>query len=158
MDASVITGTAQGQSQQLEIRHSTLIHAEPERIFLALTTSEGLDAWFTQGASVNARPGGEIHFRWVDWGPEHISTEDGGPVLEATSPHRFVFQWHPDRPEYATTVEINIQTAIDGTIISLLEYGYADTLSAHKAMLNCAAGWGEALTLLKFYLEHGVHY
>ena len=25
-------------------------------------------------------------------------------------------------------------------------------------MLECAAGWGEALTLLKFYVEHGVVY
>ena len=24
--------------------------------------------------------------------------------------------------------------------------------------MECAAGWGEALTLLKFYLEHGVTY
>jgi uncharacterized protein YndB with AHSA1/START domain len=142
----------------LEIHHSTLIHAEPERIYHALTTPEGLDAWFTQGALVDARPGGSILFRWQDWGPDHISTEDGGPVLEALSPRRFVFQWHPDGPGYATTVEVTIQPGMDGTIISLREYGYADTPSARLAMLNCAVGWGEALTLLKFYLEYGVNY
>lgn len=145
-------------SVPLEINHSTLIHAEPDRVYQAITTSHGLDSWFTQGASVDARPGGEIHFRWVDWGPNHISTQDGGPVLEAVTPGRFVFQWHPDGPEYATTVEINIHPSVDGTIISLREYGYADTPGAHKAMLDCAVGWGEALTLMKFYLEYGVHY
>jgi hypothetical protein len=25
-------------------------------------------------------------------------------------------------------------------------------------MISCATGWGEALTLLKFHLEHGLRY
>jgi uncharacterized protein YndB with AHSA1/START domain len=78
--------------------------------------------------------------------------------LEAIPSRRFIFQWHPDTPDYATTIEINITPTEDGTIISLREYGYADTASASMAMINCATGWGEALTLLKFYLEHGWHY
>lgn len=145
-------------SQQMEIHHSTLIHAEPVRIYNALTTAKGLDAWFTSGASVDAHNGGLINFHWVNWGPEHITVEDEGTVLEAIPPERFVFQWHPDSPDYATTVEIDIQPGEDGTIVSLREHGYADTPSARSAMLSCAAGWGEALTLLKFYLEHGVRY
>ena len=128
------------------------------QVYKALTTSEGLDAWFTTGAQVDSSPGGEIHFRWKDWGPDHITAEDGGPVLEAIPPNRIVFQWHPDLPDYATTVEINIEPDYDGTIVSLREYGYADTPSAHSAMMNCATGWGEAITLLKFYLEYGLHY
>jgi uncharacterized protein YndB with AHSA1/START domain len=84
--------------------------------------------------------------------------EDRGLILEANLPKRLVFQWQPDTPDYATTVEINIEPADGGTIIRLREYGYADTESALKAMLNCAVGWGEALTLLKFYLELDAHY
>jgi uncharacterized protein YndB with AHSA1/START domain len=94
----------------------------------------------------------------VNWGPDHITAEDGGLVLEAIPVERFIFQWHPDTPDYATTVEINIASAEDGTIVRLREYGFADSESGLDAVLNCAAGWGEALTLLKFYLEHGVHY
>jgi uncharacterized protein YndB with AHSA1/START domain len=142
----------------LEIRHSTFIRATPSRVYIALTTGEGLDAWFTSGARVDAHPGGEIHFRWVGWGPEHISAEDGGPVEEAIPAQRFVFQWHPDLPDYATTVEINIQPTEGGTIVSLREHGYADTTSGRAALVNCATGWGEALTLLKFNLEHGLRY
>ncbi|OGO31065.1 MAG: hypothetical protein A2136_07240 [Chloroflexi bacterium RBG_16_54_11] len=141
-----------------EIHHSTFIRAEPQRVYNALTTPEGLDAWFTTGASVEAHEGGEIVFRWKDWGPDHINDEDGGPVLETVYPRRFVFQWHPDLPEYTTTVEINITPAEGGTIISLREHGFADTPSARTALMNCATGWGEALTLLKFYLEYGVVY
>ena len=80
------------------------------------------------------------------------------PVLEARRPGRFVFQWHPDNPSYATTVEIDFEPAESGTIIRLREYGYQDTPSGLRAMLNCAAGWGEALTVWKYYVEHGIQY
>jgi uncharacterized protein YndB with AHSA1/START domain len=143
---------------ELVITHSTFIRTDPMRIYNALTTSQGLDAWFTSGSKVNPHPGGDIYFRWINWGPDHITTEDKGTVLEALPPNHFVFQWHPDLPEYATTVEINISSTEDGTIVRLREYGFADTASAHVAMINCATGWGEALTLLKFYLEYGLHY
>jgi uncharacterized protein YndB with AHSA1/START domain len=142
----------------LVIRHKTLIHASVERVYATFTTAEEMDRWFTQGARIDARPGGTIRFRWVDWGPEHISAEDGGPVLEADRPVRFVFQWHPDEPSYATTVEVDFVPVGNGTVMSLLEHGYPDTPSGRRACLNCAAGWGEALTLLKFYVEHGLRY
>jgi uncharacterized protein YndB with AHSA1/START domain len=158
MNPIKVTRSPQEIHPELEIRHKTLIHVDPMRVYLALTTSEGLDSWFTRGARVNAHPGGQILFRWENWGPDHINTEDGGPVLEAIPPQRFVFQWHPDLPEYATTVELNIIPTDDGTIVSLREHGFTDQPSGREAMINCATGWGEALTLLKFYLEHGVSY
>jgi uncharacterized protein YndB with AHSA1/START domain len=158
MDHSEVTEGAREFPRKLELNHSTLIRADALRVYQALTTSKGLDAWFTTGASVDAHPGGEIHFRWVNWGPERISTEDRGPVLEAIPGSRFVFQWHPDLPVYATTVEINLTPIDGGTIVSLREHGFADTDSGIAALGNCAAGWGEALTLLKFYLEHGLCY
>lgn len=158
MDQTIHTQYDENSARNLEIHHSTFIRADPSQVYSALTTAEGLDAWFTQGARVDARPGGEIHFRWVNWGPEHITAEDSGPVLEATPPSRFVFQWHPDLPDYATTVEVDILPAEGGTIVSLREHGYADTPAAQVAMIDCASGWGEALTLLKFYLEYGVRY
>jgi hypothetical protein len=40
----------------------------------------------------------------------------------------------------------------------LVEQGYKQTTSSLQACLGCATGWGEALTLLKFYLEHGITY
>jgi uncharacterized protein YndB with AHSA1/START domain len=142
----------------LEIKHAVFIRAGRERVYDALTTAAGLDGWFTTGAFVEARPRGEIRFRWKDWGPDHITAEDGGPVLEAQRPERFIFQWHPDNPSYATTVEINFESCDEGTIVQLREYGYQETSPGRRALLDCATGWGEALTLLKFYVEHGIHY
>ncbi len=141
-----------------QITKSTFIRASREKVYDAMTMAAGLNGWFTTGAMVDARPGGEIRFRWKDWGPDHVTTEDGGPILEAQRPERFVFQWHPDNSSYATTVEINFEQAEHGTVIRLREHGYEDTSSGRKAMLACAGGWGEALTLLKFYLEHDLKY
>jgi uncharacterized protein YndB with AHSA1/START domain len=141
-----------------EIIYETFIRSTPEQVYAALATSHGLDAWFTTDASVDPRPGGYIHFKWVDWGPEKISAEDGGLVIAASPPEKFVFQWQPDNPTYFTTVEINILPREGGSIVKLREYGYQNTPTGLRSMLNCACGWGEALTLMKFYLEHGLSY
>lgn len=139
------------------IRHSTFIHAELMQVNQALTTPQGLDAWFTTGASLYATPGGEIHFRWQNWEPDHISADDGGPVLEAIPGKRFVFQWHPDSSTYRTTVELNLASDVGGTIVSLRGYSFADTEPGIAARIDNASGWGEARTLCKFYPEHGLH-
>jgi uncharacterized protein YndB with AHSA1/START domain len=137
---------------------STLIRVEPERVYDALATKEGLDSWFTTRATVDARPGGKIHFYWENWGPERYTGENGGPVLEAKRPERFVFQWKVDVGTNITTVEIDIKPDKEGTVVSLIEYGYEDTPTGLRNMLNRASGWAQALTLMKFFLEHGVKY
>jgi uncharacterized protein YndB with AHSA1/START domain len=138
-----------GDEKDLEIKHATLVRADPERVYEAFTTANGLDAWFTDGSSVDPRPGGEIRFRWRNWGPDRVSGEDGGPVLEAEKPRRFVFQWYPDDESYATTVEVDFAPSEQGTVVRLREYGYRDTPTSRCCQLDCAAGWGEALTLVK---------
>ena len=40
----------------------------------------------------------------------------------------------------------------------LREHGYPDTPEGMAGLMSCATGWGEALTLLKFYVEHGLRY
>ncbi len=143
-----------------EIRQTTLVRATPEEVYDALATGEGLDAWFTSGSEVDARPGGSITFRWKDWGPDKYTTEAKGPVLEAERGKRFVFQWYPDsgNPELATTIEIDLKSVDEGTIVRLREYGHENTPTSLAALAECAAGWGEAITLMKFYVEHGIVY
>jgi uncharacterized protein YndB with AHSA1/START domain len=136
-----------GEVKDLEIRQATLVRADPQRVYEAFTTAEGLDAWFTDGSTVDPRPGGEIRFRWRDWGPDKVTGEDGGPVLEAVKPRRFVFQWHPEDESYATTVEVDFTPTEGGTVVRLREYGYQNTQTSQRCQLDCAAGWGEALTL-----------
>lgn len=140
------------------IEYAVLVRANPEQVYDGIAQAEKLDGWFTTGATVEARPGGVIRFRWQDWGPDKVTTEDGGIVLVAERPQRFVFQWSPDSPTYLTTVELTFTAVAEGTVIRLHESGYHDTPSGRRKMIECAGGWGEALALWKFYIEHGVRY
>ncbi|MDX1993299.1 MAG: SRPBCC domain-containing protein [bacterium] len=136
------------------IVHGVVIRAPREQVFETLTRAEGWDAWFTRGMELDLRPGGSIVFRWKEWGPEQITTEDYGEVVDVKVPERFAFTWHSGE----TMVEIELADSEQGTEVWLIDSGYPDTPEGHERMLDCAAGWGEALTLLKFYVEHGLTY
>ena len=125
-----------------EIKHSTFVRNSPEVVYDAIATTEGLNGWFCTGGEVDARPGGHIKFRWEDWRPDMGIIEDGGPVLEAERGKRFVFNWHPDKSEYSTKVEIIFESHEDGTIMKVVESGFQNTESGRRAMLGCATGWG----------------
>ncbi|MHA1198073.1 MAG: SRPBCC family protein [Candidatus Heimdallarchaeaceae archaeon] len=143
-----------------EIIHSTIIKAPIEKVYDAISTAEGLDAWFTQGAKVDRKVGGTIYFKWESDRQDVQSgiIEDGGPILEVNRPHSFVFQWSPDSNSYKTTVDIKIKEEERGTVISVREKGFEDTPEGRKSFVGCATGWAEAFTMMKYYLEHGITY
>ncbi|MFX0124645.1 MAG: SRPBCC domain-containing protein [Candidatus Hodarchaeota archaeon] len=134
------------------IIHKVLIKSDRKKVFDNMTTAEGLDGWFTNGAVVDQN---KIIFNWVDWGPDKVNTQAICPIIEIKTPERFVFKWWED---HYTTVEFDFIEVEEGTVVSVKEYGYADTLEGHRRCLECAVGWGETLTLLKFYCEYGLKY
>ena len=142
----------------VEIKKSILIRGSREKIYDAFSTAEGLDGWFTSGAAVDARPGGVLRFRWKDWGPDKVTAQDDCPILQAKRPEQFVFQEHPDSASPPTTVEIDFIPDPAGTVVRLREYGFVNTPTGRRALVTQAGGWGEALALLKFYVEHGLRY
>src|SRR6185295_16636702 len=119
-----------------KVNFKTLVRVAPGRVYDALATGAGLDEWFTTGATVDARPGGVMHFRWQDWGLDHYTGENLGTVLEARRPERFVFQWKADSGSYDTTVEINFEKVAEGIIVHLIETGYQDTPEGMQDLLN----------------------
>ena len=141
-----------------EVSFATQIRAQPEEVYDAFATAEGLDAWFTTGTELDARPGGTIVLRWRNWGPENYTGEHAGPVLEAERPSRFSFRWLVDSGGYETTVEVDFEANDEGTLVRLLEHGYREGPDFQQDMLNRSSGWAQALTLLKFYVEHRVTY
>lgn len=140
-----------------ELRRATLIHAPAEDVYPLIATPEGLDRWFTTGATLEARPGGEVVYRWKEWGPDHVTTESRGTVHEAVPPTRFVFDWDVGWGQRATA-EFTIEPVDGRCVLRLREYGYDDTPEGHLALAAEASGWGEAMTLIKFMAEHGLHY
>lgn len=134
-----------------EVKRSVFIKAPRERVYDAFATAEGLDAWFTRASAVDPRPGGAMLMRWVDWGAENdIDVEVPGTVLEAKRPERFVFEW--GKPGEESTVEVVFEQREGGTLVRLREYGFREL----EQIIDNAGGWGEALTLAKFWVEHGI--
>jgi uncharacterized protein YndB with AHSA1/START domain len=134
----------------------TYIAAPPERVYDTLTTGAGWDAWFTAGTTVDPRTGGQVQLRWQDFGVERYTATAGGPVLAAERPRQLVFQWTPG--DSTTTITLDLQPLGPGTIVHVTETGHTASPRDLAALVECAGGWGEALALLKFYLEHGVTY
>jgi uncharacterized protein YndB with AHSA1/START domain len=138
------------------IKQRTFIAASPEKVYDTITSAESWDSFFTTGMRLEPVPGGRCGFSWKDWGPDFYTLTVPGEVVEAIRPERFVFRWGNGEKE--TTVRFELSAQHGGTVITLTEEGYKDTPEGHAAILECASGWGEALTLLKFYIEHGVVY
>lgn len=140
------------------IYHQTYIKVEPKRVYEALVTAEGWNTWFTDETTImwNDDGTGEIRLRWSNYGIDKIAIEDGGKILEAIPYECFVFQWSPG--ESVTTVKFLLKPYKEGTMLRIAESGYSESDRDIKACIGCAVGWGEALNLLKVYLEHGIVY
>lgn len=134
----------------LEVKHSTFIRAPREKVYDAFATAEGLNAWFTTGAAIDARPGGAMMFRFVDWDAEKVNAEFPGRVIEAKRPSRFVYAW--GEPGKESIVEIDLEERDGGTLVRLREHGFREIGS----VIGNATGWGEAMTLWKFWVEHRI--
>ena len=141
-----------------EVALSTLVRAEPGRVFEAISTAEGFDSWFTDGTTIDPHPGGALVFRWKNWGVEDFTGEMVGEVVEVSRPDRFIFKWPVDSGGYMTTVRIDIEPHEVGSLVRLVEGVYEPGATGTQDMLNRAGGWAQALTMMKFYVEHGVTY
>lgn len=136
------------------IKHQTYIKSKQEKVFHTLTTAAGWNAWFTDRTTIewNMDGTGEIRLRWATMGEKLI--EDGGKIIEAIPYESFTFQWCPGVSQ--TTVTFKLLPYREGTLVVLEEHGYSN--KEINACIGCAIGWGEALTLLKIFLEHGLVY
>jgi uncharacterized protein YndB with AHSA1/START domain len=131
-----------------EIEFFIAIHAHPEKVYETLTSGTGWDGWLTNGTTMDLQPGGQILFRWDDQ-----DAESTGQVFELDPPRLFSFRWHPDGPDYFTTVSFTLTTTPDGTQLHLSEAGFPETPQGIDAMAIYSTMWGQAMTLLKDYLE-----
>ena len=139
-----------------QVRQRTFFAFPPEKVYDTLTDARKWDEFFTTGMELDPKPGGVCSFAWKDWGPDRYTLKVPGEVVEASRPDCFAFRWGPQ--EKATTVRIELEAVEKGTVLTLTESGYKDTPEGLAMILECASGWGEAITLLKFYMEHGVVY
>ena len=125
----------------------------PAKVWAALTTAEGLSAWFGQQASIDLRPGGSGRMRWDSGFSAEMRVE------RVEEPTVFGFTWHifglPEDDPRRTYVEFTLEPAGAGTRLTVVESGFAQlTEDAHRSAYDGnAKGWASELGELVEYLD-----
>jgi uncharacterized protein YndB with AHSA1/START domain len=125
----------------------------PARVWAALTTAEGLAAWFGEEAAIDLRPGGAAWMRWANGYSVEMRVE------RVEEPTVFGFTWHifglPEDDPRRTYVEFTLEPAGAGTRLTVVESGFAQlTEDAHRSAYDGnTKGWGSELGELVEYLD-----
>jgi uncharacterized protein YndB with AHSA1/START domain len=105
------------------IERTVELAARPERVWAALTTAEGLGAWFGDEAAIDLRPGGAA---WMKWAGRYTVDMRVERVEEPTV---FGFTWQisglPEDDPRRTYVEFTLEPAGTGTRLRVVETGFA---------------------------------
>jgi uncharacterized protein YndB with AHSA1/START domain len=126
----------------------------PARVWAALTTAEGLAAWFGDEAAIDLRPGGAARMRWTEGG--HAAEMR---VERVEEPNVFGFTWHiyglPEDDPRRTYVEFTLEPTGTGTRLTVIESGFAQLPDdAHRTALDGnTEGWWKELGELADYLD-----
>ena len=135
------------------IERTVQIAHPPAKVWAALTTAEGLSAWFGQQAGIDLRPGG---LAWMKWDSGHTADMRVERVEEPTV---FGFTWHiyglPEDDPRRTYVEFTLESVSAGTRLTVVESGFAQ-LSAdaqRTAYDGNTQGWASELGELADYLD-----
>jgi uncharacterized protein YndB with AHSA1/START domain len=137
------------------IERTVTLTRAPDEVWQALTTAEGLSAWFGQRASIDLRPGGTATMTFaggviVDMGIERVE-----------EPTVFAYTWRlPDLPEddpRRTYVEFTLEPAGDGTRLRVVETGFAQLpLDTRRETYDShSEGWTRELAELVEHLDGG---
>jgi len=136
------------------IERTVEIAHPPEKVWAALTTAEGLGAWFGDEATIDLRPGGAAQMRWT---AEGFTAEMR--VERVEEPRVFGFTWPvyglPEDDPRRTYVEFTLEPAGAGTRLTVVESGYAQLPEDvyHKAYDGNTEGWAKELGELAAYLD-----
>ena len=125
----------------------------PATVWAALTTAEGLAAWFGEEAAIDLRPGGAAWMRWANGYSVEMRVE------RVEEPTVFGFTWHthglPDDDPRRTYVEFTLEPVGAGTRLTVTESGFAQLPedAYRKAYDGNSDGWAKELGELAAYLD-----
>jgi uncharacterized protein YndB with AHSA1/START domain len=125
----------------------------PARVWAALTTAEGLAAWFGQEATIDLRPGGPARMTWTAGHTAEMRVE------RVEEPSVFGFTWHifglPEEDPRRTYVEFTLEPVGGGTRLTVVETGFAQLADdAHRTAFDGnTRGWASELGDLVAYLD-----
>ena len=125
----------------------------PGKVWAALTTAEGLRAWFGNEATIDLRPGGSALMRFSSGFTVDMRVE------RVEEPTVFGFTWHiyglPEDDPRRTYVEFTLEPVGAGTRLTVVESGFAQLPedASRKAYDGNTEGWARELGELVDYLD-----
>jgi uncharacterized protein YndB with AHSA1/START domain len=125
----------------------------PATVWAALTTAEGLGAWFGDEAAIDLRPGGPGRLSWTDGTTVELRVE------RVQEPRVFGFTWQlhelPAGDPRRTYVEFTLEPAGAGTRLTVVETGFAQLPPEDygKEYDGHTEGWARELGELAGYLD-----
>jgi uncharacterized protein YndB with AHSA1/START domain len=133
-------------------RSAELAHP-PHRVWAALTTPQGLSAWFGERATIDLRPGGAAQMTFKSGVAVQMRVE------RVDEPVVFAFTWRlPNLPENdprRTYVEFTLEALRTGTRLRVVETGFAQLPDASRRATydSHAEGWTSEFGELATYLD-----
>jgi uncharacterized protein YndB with AHSA1/START domain len=125
----------------------------PATVWTALTTAEGLSAWFGDEATIDLRPGGSARLTWTTGDTVDMRVE------RVDAPTTFALTWQiyglPDGDPRSTYVEFTLEPVGAGTRLKVVETGFAQLpADAHRELYEShTRGWTNELAELVEYLD-----
>jgi len=135
------------------IERSIHLPRPPHEVWPALTTAEGLGAWFGESATIELTPGGAA-----------TMTFGGGMTVEmrverVEEPTAFAYTWRvpglPDDDPRRTYVEFTLEPDLGGTLLRVVETGFAQLpVDTRQATYDShQEGWERELGELADHLD-----
>jgi len=134
----------------VDILHRVGITASRDAVFRALTTPEGLAAWWTDDTRGDGAPGGVLEFRF------DLGGESGGfdmKVLDVQPAEHVLWEVIDGPDEWVgTQIRWDLRTEGDFTIVMFAHEGWREPV---EFMHHCSTKWATFLMSLKSLLETG---
>ena len=125
----------------------------PAAVWAALTTAEGLSAWFGNEATIDLRPGGSARMSWDNGFTVDMRVE------RVEEPTVFGYTWQvyglPKDDPRRTYVEFALEPVGSGTRLTVVESGFAQLpADVYEAAFDGnTKGWASELGELVSYLD-----
>ncbi|TDD88709.1 SRPBCC domain-containing protein [Actinomadura rubrisoli] len=125
----------------------------PGKVWTALTTAEGLRAWFGDEATIDLRPGGAARMEWAQGFTVDMRVER----VEEPTVFGFTWQIHglPKDDPRRTYVEFTLEPVDTGTRLTVVETGFSQLPEdAHRKAYDAhTEGWASELGELAVHLD-----
>lgn len=130
-----------------DIQHRLAIKADPSRIYDAITTPSGLNAWWTKDCEGSPEVGAPYRFYFsddFDWKAEVVEVEPGRVIA---------WRFTDAEPDWTgTTLRLELQEESDQTWLSFL---HSDWASDNEHFCHSSFCWAMYLRLLRRFVEEG---